>query len=651
MKASKISTTTDFPNSEVPPIPCTEGLTEVLPYKVSASWLSHRTLGQKLIFCYSLAFIVTLAGVATGLTISNRIEKKAYGVQAEGIEDVQNISYFKGNLFELTFRQRLLSDLIGSSEADTTEVSEEFAHFAESFEEFQQGWQEFLESDEIAGAGEVNTDDLNEDAGVTEAEAAIAAAILQDYGSTTEDYIQQVDMLLERFDPASIELGQFPLLKAELQELNQTDFITELDGFFEAVTDLARATEEEQAEGTSLLRRASAMQVRSILASVLLSGIAGLLLVTLLSRRFLRPLREVTQTAHQSIQEVNFDLNVSVVSHDEAGILAQTFNSYMLFVKQLLAKSKATNLELQSALKELHSTQGKMIQSEKMSGLGQLVAGVAHEINNPVGFIHGNVEHVQGYAQDLLRLIQLYRHHYPSPAPEIQVEAEVIDLEFIQDDLPKTLSSMKVGSNRICEIVLALRNFSRLDEAEFKLADIHTGLDNTLMILGHRLKANSKRPEIQVVKDYLPLPPIECCAGFLNQVFMNILSNAIDALEEQSEERTYQEEIDHPSQITLRTSLVDDQWVQIVIADNGSGIPEKIQQSIFDPFFTTKPVGKGTGMGMSISYQIVTERHGGKLECFSIQGKGTEFVIQIPLRRGNDVSKPETMPELTEMVS
>lgn len=288
--------------------------------------------------------------------------------------------------------------------------------------------------------------------------------------------------------------------------------------------------------------------------------------------------------------------------------------------------------ELEQVLTELQQTQSQLIQSEKMSSLGQLVAGIAHEINNPVSFIHGNLNYVQGYTQDLLKLVQLYQNYYPDPSPEIQLESGKIDLEFIQNDLPKTLYSMKLGSDRIREIVLALRIFSRLNEAEVKPVNIHEGLDSALLILQHRLKASTERPEIQIIKDYAPLPLVNCYAGLLNQVFMNILSNAVDSLEEKAKRQTYQECCTQPGQITLRTAIVDQQWVQIAIADNGTGISPNIQQRIFDPFFTTKPIGKGTGMGMSISYQIVTERHGGKLECFSTPGVGTEFVVQIPLR-------------------
>ncbi|MFB2767763.1 sensor histidine kinase [Pelatocladus sp. BLCC-F211] len=278
--------------------------------------------------------------------------------------------------------------------------------------------------------------------------------------------------------------------------------------------------------------------------------------------------------------------------------------------------------ELNQALESLKQAQLHLVQGEKMSALGQLVAGIAHEINNPVNFIHGNLIYVKEYTQDLLEFVQLYQKHYPNPVDEIQEHAEALDLEFLQEDLLKMLSSMQMGSDRIRHLVLSLRNFSRLDEAELKPVDIHAGIDSTLVILQHRLKAKPDFPAIQVIKDYAQLPEVECYPSQLNQVFMNILSNAIDVLEESA--------VASPS-ITIRTSVIDTNWVAVAIADNGVGIPESVRSKLFDPFFTTKPVGKGTGLGLSISYQIVTEKHSGKIECHSNVGQGTEFVVQIPV--------------------
>lgn len=297
-----------------------------------------------------------------------------------------------------------------------------------------------------------------------------------------------------------------------------------------------------------------------------------------------------------------------------------------LRLSQVRERDRARQVE--QALQQLQQTQTQLIQAEKMSALGSMVAGIAHEINNPISFIYGNVAPAIEYIEDLLELVMLYQQHYNPPDLAIQKHLENIDLDFLIEDLPKLLSSMKMGAERIREIVKSLRNFSRLDEGEKKPVDIHEGIDNTLLILQHRLKAQSDRRAIAVEKDYGTLPKIECYAGLMNQVFMNIISNAIDALE--SDINQNPETITDPV-ISISTKISPDNFLLISIADNGSGIPLEIQQRLFDPFFTTKPVGKGTGLGLSISYSIV-EKHRGQLKCISEVGQGTEFLIQIPLQ-------------------
>lgn len=290
--------------------------------------------------------------------------------------------------------------------------------------------------------------------------------------------------------------------------------------------------------------------------------------------------------------------------------------------------------DLETALRELQQTQTHLVQSEKMSSLGQLVAGVAHEINNPVNFIYGNLNYANDYIHDLLHLLQLYQEHCPIPPPAVQDVIAAIDLDFLIEDLPKLLVSMRVGAERIREIIASLRNFSRLDEAEFKTVDLHEGIDSTLMILQNRFKAQSSRPEIRLFKEYADLPPIQCYPGQLNQVFMNILTNAIDALEESLRlpDAPFATTGDIPS-IWIRTRKVSPDHISISIQDNGLGIPPHTRDRLFDPFFTTKPVGKGTGLGMSISYQIITERHHGSLRCESELGQGAEFIITIPIQQ------------------
>ncbi|MBD2742981.1 ATPase [Coleofasciculus sp. FACHB-1120] len=303
-------------------------------------------------------------------------------------------------------------------------------------------------------------------------------------------------------------------------------------------------------------------------------------------------------------------------------------------LRQSEAQSREKTTQLEQTLHELQRTQAQLIQTEKMSGLGQIVAGIAHEINNSVSFIYGNLTHASEYAYDLLHLLHLFIQHYPQPVLEIQEEMEAIDLDFLRTDLPKLLSSMQLGAERISEIVLSLRNFSRLDEAEVKCVDIHEGIDNTLLFMQNRLKGRGMRPDIVVRKDYSALPFVECNAGQLNQAFMNIFCNAIEALEKEISHRQGNTHHSLPT-IRIRTEVGDNNQVLIRIADNGIGMTSEVQQRLFDPFFTTKPIGKGTGLGLSISYQIVVEKHSGQLTYTSETGKGTEFLIAIPIRQYN----------------
>ncbi len=323
----------------------------------------------------------------------------------------------------------------------------------------------------------------------------------------------------------------------------------------------------------------------------------------------------------------------------QAAISLENARLYTELEEKVQARTQALNQkndQLQTTLKELNRTQTQMVQSEKMSALGQLVAGIAHEINNPVSFIHGNVNHIHQHTENLFYLLSAYQAHYPDPPESLQIDLENIEINFIKEDVHNILKSMKVGSERIRQIVLSLRNFARLDESEYKAVNLQVGIDNTLMILQHRLKASAERPGIEIVKQYGELPLVECYAREINQVFMNLILNAIDALEESNRDRTFQEIAIHPNRISISTVKTEKNQVQITITDNGIGIPEEIRSRLFDPFFTTKPVGKGTGLGLSISYQVITEKHGGKLWCDSTPEGETRFAIELFVSGGRD---------------
>ncbi len=379
------------------------------------------------------------------------------------------------------------------------------------------------------------------------------------------------------------------------------------------------------------------------LAALILAILIGILT----SRWVVQPILRLSDAATAlSIGEWN--QFVLVERDDELGTLARAFNRMAGQLREAfeeleirveertaeLQESETREREkaqrLEDTLHELQRTQAQLIQTEKMSSLGQLVAGVAHEINNPVNFIHGNLTYTNQYIQDILNLLHLYQQHYPNPVDEICSQAEAIEIEFLAGDLPKILTSMQAGTERIRQIVLSLRNFARVDQAEIIPVNIHEGLDSALLLLQNQLQGKADNSHIQVIPEYGDLPLVECYASQLNQVFMNIFNNAIYVLEECAGEI-----LDSGSSpyIKIRTSVIDEEQVEIRIADNGPGMTEEVRSKLFDPFFTTKPVGQGTGLGLSVSYQIVVEKHGGQLQCISAPGQGAEFVILIPIHQ------------------
>ncbi|WP_445174477.1 sensor histidine kinase [Microcoleus sp.] len=606
--------------------------------------LSSLKVGQKIGLGYTLALSIAVCGTIAGFGVGDHYQQETQEQEQHVRSELELLQRLQSRVLQARTHQQQLIPLAQYPE----KFQDEYAHLLKHKAEIQKIW------------GELKAFVANYHSRQDHAHHATILSFLQTYDRVPQLYSQELERRVERIrslnlaSPTDVEQAQALML-----EFTNSDLALEFDGISDDLVGFIDHAYQELEVATRSYQQASEVAEKLVVASIGLSVAIAILLAIWTSRAIAQPIQSLTSVARRTTEESNFELQATVEQDDEIGMLANAFNQLIRAVKQLLQQQKTANeqlenysqtlesqvevrtqelsdknTQLQQLLEKLQRTQVQMVQSEKMSALGQMVAGVAHEINNPVNFIHGNLTHVQEYAHNLLGLVQLYQNYYPDPAPEIQAEAEDIDMEFIQADLPKVIDSMKLGTDRIRQIVLSLRNFSRMDEADFKAVDIHEGIDSTLLILQHRLKDKAERPAIKVIRDYYGnLPLIECYPGQINQAFMNILANAIDALEEANVKRTYQELKENPNLITIRTALSDSKWVKIAIADNGMGMPESVQKRLFDPFFTTKSVGKGTGMGLPISYQIVTEKHRGKLDCFSIPGKGTEFVIQILVKQ------------------
>ncbi|MGF1497161.1 MAG: ATP-binding protein [Elainellaceae cyanobacterium] len=459
----------------------------------------------------------------------------------------------------------------------------------------------------------------------TAADPATLRALLADYSHLLNQQAEQIFAALDTEEP-----------KAALPAILSGEVTERLAQKHSDLAVVIQIAQSQEAEASEVMEKAQGFEKFMIVVSVTLAGCLAGLLAWRTTRAIATPLENITRVAQQVAREADYGMRVPVVHNDEIGILAASLNDLIERVaertqslEQAAAAAAAQNQVLEETLATLRRTQLGLVQSEKMSSLGQLVAGIAHEVNNPVGFINGNLEYAEEYSTSLLAIMARLQTDLPTIPAALAQELKDADIDFIRQDFPRVLQSIKNGADRISSLVLSLKIFSRLQESHLKQTNINDGLDSALLLLGHRLKPQATRPKIQVQRYYNELPLVECYSSQINQVCMNILSNAVDAIDEQWREG----QADGQPVILVRTSVVGDR-VQIEIQNNGLAIPQDIQGKIFDPFFTTKPPGQGIGLGLSTSYEIIRQQHQGTLSVVSpaIGSCGARFTLEIPQR-------------------
>ncbi|MBW4515871.1 MAG: HAMP domain-containing protein [Timaviella obliquedivisa GSE-PSE-MK23-08B] len=605
---------------------------------IQPNYLLERLSGDWSIACkigsgYALSISIAVLGTTIGLVTGNYYQEQAQKQQAVTDQQQHLLGQLESAINIVRVHPQRLVGVLGESVWFDYEKNK----FLGTMSQVK----------ELLGEFESFTDQHTNELAIN---IQVSKDLLKGYTASMATYKQLTETSWQQLKPADLKATEIAAAQQQLlASLNTSPSIKvniELDRLTEVLTRLQKTADAQHQQAIIQVEQAGKLRMQIVIVSMLLSTAMAAMLALMTSQAIARPLKSVTQLAEAVVQESNFNLRSPISTQNEVGSLATSLNQLVQWVgdntyaleqarQTLEQRVEERTQNLTEALYELKQTQLQLIQSEKMSSLGQLVAGIAHEVNNPINFIHGNLKHADEYSQTLLELIHLYQQQYPCPTPAIQTYIETVDLDFIRKDLPNLISSMQVGTERTRQIVLSLRNFSRLDEAEMKPVDIHEGIESTLLILNSRLSQG-----MHLIKKYGALPFVECYPAQLNQVFMNLIVNAIDALEGGRMENVVSRtdnlqasrsnfQVADPI-ITICTEQVDQHHVSIQVCDNGSGISPEIQAKLFDPFFTTKPIGKGTGLGLSICYQII-EKHQGEIQVTSEAGQGTKFTVLLPI--------------------
>jgi signal transduction histidine kinase len=573
--------------------------------------IANLGIAKKIGYGYAFAIGIAVSGTAMGSIVGNYYQNQAEHLLVVADRQQNLLNQLENGVLKVRSHPQQLFAVVGDSIWFEYETSEFLGNIARV---------EALLS-ELDEFGDRNPEVVTE--------SSPLRGMLTQYATTIAAYEQIVQSLWDRIEQVNATGDESAAQQQIVNTIRDRELLAldvEFERLSESLIRILHAAEVQYQQAHAGLIRADTLRLQMIMVSIMLSVAIAAALAIYTSRGIARPIQALTEVARQVTQESNFELKAPVSTADEVGVLAVSLNQLIAWVgeyTEALENARQTlerrveerTQDLRAALAELQQTQAQLIQTEKMSSLGQLVAGVAHEINNPVSFIYGNLVHAEEYARDLQEVVDLYEAEGLELSPQTRARLDEIEPDYLREDFPRLLASMKMGTDRIKAIVVSLRNFSRLDEAQMKEASLHEGIDSTLLILGSQLKQG-----IEVVKEYGDIPPISCYPAQLNQVFVNLLANAIDAMLAANSE---------VKQLAIATEAVEDR-VRVTIRDTGPGIPPHIREKIFDPFFTTKPVGKGTGLGLSICYQII-QKHRGTIEVSSEEGRGSEFVITLPV--------------------